>query len=299
MWRRTSVSLKKHRNRRRADARQRVASLRRAVGWFAKALLWTSLACGSIAGLALAGYQAYRWAHRTAQFALKVVTFQGLRRAQQADLLRLAGVGAGQNLLGLDSQAIERAIAAHPWVEQVRVARRFPDSLSIAIKEHEPAALVALGDLYLVDSDGRPFKKIEREDPADLPLVTGLAREQFVEAPEQSRLRLGQMLAVAKAYARSDPPPAAPLSEIRMGRTGVVLVTAQGQEIWIGEGDPGGALSRLKKVRGELESRGLIAQVIHLENRARPGWVAVKLSNRVVDKGAGPDRQRSSSSSGE
>ncbi len=299
MWRRTKVALKKHRNRRRADARQRVASLRRAAGSFAKALLWTSLACGSIAAIALAGYQAYRWAHRTPQFGLQILTFQGLRRAQQADLLRLAGVSAGQNLLGLDSQAIERAIAAHPWVDQVRVTRRFPDSLSIAVKEHQPAALVALGDLYLVDSDGRPFKKIESEDPADLPLLTGLGREQFVESPEQSRLRLSQMLGVAKAYAQSDPPRAAPLAEIRFGRTGVVLVTAQGQEIWIGDADPGGALSRLKKVRHELESRGLIAQVIHLENRARPGWVAVKLSNGVVDKRAEPDRQRSSSSSDE
>jgi len=293
------VALKKHRNRRRADARQRVASLRRAAGWFARVLLRTSLACGSIVAVALAGHQAYRWAHRTPQFALKAVTFQGLRRAQQSDLLRLAGVSAGQNLLGLDSQAIERAIAAHPWVDQVRVTRRFPDSLSIAVKEREPAALVALGDLYLVDSEGRPFKKIEREDPADLPLITGLAREQFVEAPEQSRLRLCQMLAVAAAYARSDPPPAAPLAEIRMGRSGVVLVTAQGQEIWMGEGDPGGALSRLKKVRVELESRGLVAQVIHLENRARPGWVAVKLSNGVVDKRLDADRQRNSLSPGE
>jgi cell division protein FtsQ len=260
-------------------------------------LLRTSLACGSIVAVALAGHQAYRWAHRTPQFALKAVTFQGLRRAQQADLLRLAGVSAGQNLLGLDSQAIERAIAAHPWVDQVRVTRRFPDSLSIAVKEREPAALVALGDLYLVDSEGRPFKKIEREDPADLPLITGLAREQFVEAPEQSRLRLCQMLAVAAAYARSDPPPASPLAEIRMGRSGVVLVTAQGQEIWMGEGDPGGALSRLKKVRVELESRGLVAQVIHLENRTRPGWVAVKLSNGALDKRVDADRQRNSSSS--
>jgi cell division protein FtsQ len=288
------VALKKHKNRRRADARQRLASLRRAAGGFARALLWTSLVCGSIVALGLAGYQANRWAHRTPQFALKAVTFQGLRRAQQADLLRLAGVSAGQNLLGLDLQAIGRAIASHPWVDQALVTRRLPDSLTIAVKEHEPAALVALGELYLVDSDGRPFKKIEREDPADLPLITGLAREQFVEAPEQSRLRLCQMLAVAAAYAGSDPPPAAPLAEIRMGRSGVVLVTAQGQEIWMDEGDPSGALSRLKKVRTELLSRGLIAQVIHLENRARPGWVAVKLSNGVVDRRLDADRQRNS-----
>jgi len=56
-------------------------------------------------------------------------------------------------------------MAAHPWVDQVHVARRFPRSLAVSVKEHDPVALVALGDLYLVDSDGRPFKKIQAGDP--------------------------------------------------------------------------------------------------------------------------------------
>lgn len=269
------------------------------MGLFAKLLLWTCVGCGSLAAVAVGGYRGYRWAHRAPQLALREVTFQGLRRAQQVDLLRLAGVSAGQNLLDLDAGAIERAIAAHPWVDEVHAARRFPNSLSVVIKEHQPAALVVLGELYLVDSDGRPFKKIEGDDPIDFPLITGLAREQFVEAPEQSRRRLREMLELAAAYARTAPPAAAPLSEIRIARTGVVLVTSEGEEIWIGEGDPSGALARLGRVRAELESRGLNAQVIHLENRARPGWVAVKLSNGAADKKLRSERGRGAASSGD
>jgi cell division protein FtsQ len=98
------------------------------------------------------------------------------------------------------------------------------------------------------------------------------------------------MLDWADAYTRADSGHASPLNEIRIGRTGVVLVTAQGQEIWISEGDPKEGLSRLKRVRAELEKRGLTAQVIHLENRSRPAWVAVKLANAVAAKRGGPAR---------
>jgi cell division protein FtsQ len=284
------VGLRKHKNRRRADARQRVAALKGAVGFFARTLLIGSLACGSIAALAAGGYRAYRWVHRAPQFALKAVSFSGLRHAQQADLLRLAGLGVGQNLFELESGAIERAMAAHPWVDEVRVARRFPCSLSVSVKERDPVALVALGDLYLVDSEGRPFKKIQGGDPTDLPLIAGLQREQFVEAPEQSRLRLREMVNLAEAYARSDAGRASALVEIRIERTGLSLVTAQGEEIRIAEGEAADAFLRLKNVRAQLEKRGLTAQVIHLENRSRPGWVAVKLSNAVAEKRGGPAR---------
>jgi cell division protein FtsQ len=39
-------------------------------------------------------------------------------------------------------------------------------------------------------------------------------------------------------------------------------------------------------VRDELQRRGLLATAIHLENRVRPGWVAVK-----VQPGATAPRQ--------
>ena len=206
------------------------------MGAFAKWVLWSCGVLGVLIAVAIGGYRTYRWAYRTPQLALQEVTFQGLQRAQPADLLRLAGVSAGQNLLGLHPAAIERAMAAHPWVDEAHAARLFPHHLSVTVKEHQPAALVALGDLYLVDREGRPFKKLESEDPIDFPLITGLSREQFVESAESSRRRLRQVPELSSAYAQSEPGPAAPLAEIRIGRTGVALVAAD-------EGDaPGLAL---------------------------------------------------------
>ena len=284
------MGLKKHRNRRRADAPAKAARVKGALATFARVLLWSLFACGSIAAIGVGGYRLYLWAHRAPQFGLKQVSFQGLHHAQEAELLRLAGLKVGQNLFELEPGAIERSIAAHPWVDQVRATRRFPGALTISVKEHQPAAVASLGELYLVDSEGRPFKKIQSGDPTNLPLITGMEREQFVESPERSRLRLREMLNLAEAYARSEAAHLSPLEEIRIGRTGVALVSAHGEEIRLGEGDPAESFLRLKKVRAELEKRGLVGQVIHLENRSRPGWVAVKLANALADKKGGPAR---------
>jgi cell division protein FtsQ len=175
----------------------------------------------------------------------------------------------------------------HPWVERAEVARVFPSSLSVSVKEHVPVAVVVLGELYLIDSEGRPFKKVHGGEAVDLPLLTGLQREQFVDAPDAGRLQVRKALEIAVAYGRVDP---SPLSEIRFSRYGLTLVTGTGQELHLGEGEIAEKLARLKEVRAELERRGLVAQVIHLENRARPNWIAAKVSTAVGEGKTGVGR---------
>ena len=54
---------------------------------------------------------------------------------------------------------------------------------------------------YLVDGQGEVFKKVQPADPTNLPLVTGLTREQYVQDPASSAARFRDALAVAKDYA--------------------------------------------------------------------------------------------------
>jgi len=44
------------------------------------------------------------------------------------------------------------------------VSRRFPPGVEIEVAEHLPAARVQLGPAYLVDADGRVFKKVAEGD---------------------------------------------------------------------------------------------------------------------------------------
>ena len=55
------------------------------------------------------------------------------------------------------------------------------------IVERMAACSVALGALYLSDADGDVFKRATPDEAAALPVVTGLAREDWVGQPDHAR----------------------------------------------------------------------------------------------------------------
>jgi cell division protein FtsQ len=169
-------------------------------------------------------------------------------------------------------------------VRTVEVTRRFPNRVSVQVAEHVPAALAVLGELYVLDEEGEPFKRVTPGDGLDLPLVTGLDREGYVADPDAARERFRTALEVARAYAQLSPGKAERLSEVRLEAQGLALVSVAGQEVRLGEGNSDVKLQRLARVRRELDARGLAAEIIHLDNRARPGWVAVKISSPASER---------------
>jgi cell division protein FtsQ len=180
------------------------------------------------------------------------------------------------NLFQLDPDALQRAIAGHPWVRSVELRRHFPSTLVIAVTEHEPAAMASLGDLYLLDKEGNPFKRVQAGDAVDLPVVTGVERDDYVASPRRAAERFRGALEWLAAYDASDRPTGARLSEVKVEPLGFTLVTSSGVEVHVGDRPPAEELARLSRVAAELSRRGLTAQVVRLDNRVRPGWVAVK-----------------------
>lgn len=232
------------------------------------------------ASLALAvggvGLLVYSWVARSELVAVRRAVFRGLDRATEAELSRLAGLSAGQNLLGLDVKAIERAMGAHPWVSSVNVSRRFPSTLEVQVKEHTPVGMVQLGELYLLNEAGEPFRKVQAKDSLDLPLVTGVEREEYIARPQEAVERFSKALALVRAFEANERKER--VSEVRVSDGGVALVMGSGEEIRLGGGDHSQKLEQLARVRAELARRGLTASVIHLDNRSRPGWVAVEIA---------------------
>ena len=228
-----------------------------------------------LGALAWVGLQLDGWASSSPRFALRKFQSSGLRRATEHELLRLAGVAPGTNLWSLDPSAVAQAMGAHPWVRTVEVTRSLPDTLQLRVEERTPVALASLGDLYVVDLDGAPFKRVSAAEALDLPLLTGLTREAAEKDPAGTAARLREGLAVASAYGRAFERPR--LSEVELGEARFDLVTADGGRVVLGRDDLDGQLRRLRRVRDELQQRGLLAAAIHLENRVRPGWVAVQV----------------------
>jgi cell division protein FtsQ len=278
------AALGRGKNRRRNDTAERAADTR-AFAARVWPIVWRlGVAAAACAGLVVGGEHAWRWATTAPTFALRTVTVSGAGRAEAGEVSRLAGLYEGQNLFLLDVATAVKGAEAHPWVKKASLRRHFPSSVAVTVEEYEPAALVALGELYLLDRDGTPFKRLSAGDALDLPLVTGITREGYADNPEASAALFRQALSAIDTWeAASEDPDDAP-SELRLRGGEMTVVTRAGVEVRVGREVTEDKLQRLSRVRRELARRGLSAEVVHLDNRARPGWVTVKTSTPALER---------------
>lgn len=264
-------------NRRHVDiAQERALRARRlrALGGVAARVITVA---GLMGGLWFGAVKLRGWMLTSETFALAEVHVTGHVRSTPGELELLGEIARGTNLFQLDAHGIERGIARHPWVKEVDLRRRFPNTLSVRVVEHVPVAILSLQDLYLVDASGAPFKRLQPGDRADLPVISGLEREDWAQDAGFANARVRSALQTVEAYEALDPEGEGRLSEVRLESNGILLVTGAGQEVRLPEGDLAPALDRLVRVRRELASRDLVAEVIHLDNRVRPDWVAIKV----------------------
>lgn len=244
-----------------------------------QAFLRTGLAVALSAGASAGAWQAYRWAMSAPLFAITEIRFAGLEHATEAELLRRSGLALGENLFHADLARASKAIEAHPWVASARLERRLPSRVVASVVEHRAVALVQLGGLYLLDDQGQLFKRKAADDGVDLPVITGLAREELGKPETSLRLAVGlQLLDAWKAEGY----PAATLVELRLeGGAATLFARLDGavEEIRLGSGDFPLKLHKLSQVRAALARRGERAARIDLDNQSRPEWVSAQLTS--------------------
>ena len=219
-----------------------------------------------------------RWARKSALFAISRVEVAGALRARPDAVRRLSGVAVGTNLFAVDVAAARSRVTSHPWVRQANVRLTAIDRVIVTVVEHEPVALVALGNLYFVDNEGRVFKRYTPDDAAALPVVTGLNRER-VEAEDAQQLEmLRSAIALVEAWLPDD---LGVLSEVNVDDArGLTAVTAQdGLLVALGREGWQDRLPKLRRILNTLEEKGLRAQRIDLSGRRRVDRAVVQLAS--------------------
>ena len=73
--------------------------------------------------------------------------------------------------VGSDLDRMQAHIVALPWIDQARVARRWPSRIAITVTEQVPAAI--WGDSGLLNTRGELFMTQSRHAPAELPRLSG------------------------------------------------------------------------------------------------------------------------------
>jgi cell division protein FtsQ len=259
---------------RRAAAQEEKRSVRAVLG----AVLRTLAAAVLSAALGAGGFYGYRWACNSPLFGVRDIRFTGLVHASEAELLARGGVKSGDNLFRVDLLQAAQGIEAHPWVAAARLTRKLPATIEVNVLEHHPAALVQMGGLYVLDEQGKLFKRAAPEDGLDLPIISGLSRIE-----PQRELRLLQALHFLDTW-RTAGFAVGDLSELRLEDDQAVTLFARDgdgvQEVKLGSADWPLKLRRLSSMRAALARRGEHAAKINLNNPARPAEAAATLAEK-------------------
>jgi cell division protein FtsQ len=261
----------------RADRRR--ALLARAIVAF---LVVLALAVGG--GISWAGW---RWLTTGEALQVREIRWSGLSRATADELAALSPLKPGDNLVVADLAAMQKALLRHPWLRSVEVRRTLPPALEVRVEERRATALVELGGLYLVDREAQPFKRAAPGDGLDLPVVTGLSRDDYLQRRADVEPVLAGAIALLDGYAAAGLADRAPIGEVHVDlENGITLyVGEEGTQVRLGSGDLSQKLSRLKSTLAALGAAGRRAEVVHLDNRAHPSWVTVRVAGGVGGAG--------------
>ena len=102
------------------------------------------------------------------------IVVSGNQRLSEDLVKKQAGITQGMNILAFNLALARKTLMAHPWVAAADVRRVVPAGIRIRIREHRAAAVIDLGQKYLMDESGVIFKKFDPSDPRDLPVIKGL-----------------------------------------------------------------------------------------------------------------------------
>ncbi len=207
----------------------------------------------------------YRYVATAPRFEVRAVRYDETTHLSRDALREQLAIEPGTNILALDLEALAARVAAHPWVAHASVSRTLPDTLHVTVHEHAATAVLHAEVLALVNEAGVPFKTLEANERGDLPLVTGIARKDWLFAPLQARARLQQALDVLALYREKQRPQ---LSEVHIDASArVTLYTeATGTALRLGREHYREALARYDALRAATGDAEAGFTVIHLDD---------------------------------
>lgn len=116
-------------------------------------------------------------------FTVSTVAVEGNRQVDAEQIVEAAGVGEGENLVGVDTAAAARGVVALPRIREATVTRSLPDTLTVEVVERRVVAWMDdAGQQVLIDDKGEPFTdgappevavRLEDMDPEDTDLLRG------------------------------------------------------------------------------------------------------------------------------
>jgi cell division protein FtsQ len=217
-------------------------------------LLRTALLLCAISIVGAGMIYGYNFAISSPYFQIKEITVHGCKELTEKEILSYAAVNPSQNLLAINLGTIARRIESNPWVKEVSVGREFPNRLIIDLQERTAVALVKRDNGFnLLDLDGVAFKKLEKNDEVDIPVLNGCYSDDSDSVIFTKSLELLRYLSASKEF-----PTIRNIAEIHGNEVfGLSLFTDSGLCIRLGFDSYENKLKRLNTVMADLERRNM------------------------------------------
>jgi cell division protein FtsQ len=236
-----------------------------------------------IVGVSIVLLIGYLVALSTPIFKLEDVSFKGIKRVSQAQLLQKGGLENGVNLLALNLSEVKKNMESTPWVKNVFLHRELPNKLQVEVTEQQPIFLVLVQqDLYYLNDEGLLFKKSEIKDGVSIPLLTGLEKKDWTPTGQLKSSILQELISLQRFLSQGrDPFYPNKLSEIHYDPDcGFSLFTIErGIRITLGKEEIPERIKRLERVWAELEKR---------PNQALLKGISLQYGQRIIVHGLRP-----------
>ncbi len=248
--------------------------------------LKTGLAFGSVVAIFVSGAMIYKDLTTTPYLAIEAINVAGVYRVKAEEVITLAGIRSGQNMLSFKKAAAIEGIKTQPWVAEAFLKRGLPSTINIDIKEREPLALIQLDDMYVMDTRGAIFKRYVVEDSLDLPVVTGLRPEDI--GNEEALNGLIELMAVLRGRQGFN---ISSVSEIHYARANgfSVYTMEDGVMLIVGGSDFEERLVSFEKV---LKARGGALKGVEAMDLTNPASVIVRLQSTETKEGGEANEQK-------
>lgn len=250
--------LKKMHFLKRRKWRRRRREHRNWPGWL-KQIGQRVLNLATIASLVFLGCNIYRYLMTTGPWRVNEIKIVGCVNAKEAELLNLGRLDLGMEIWKLNLAELTKTLVKHPWIEKVQVRRDWSrQALIIEVQERIPRAMILLDDLYLVDRQGKIFKKVGTKEKVDLPLLTGLEGKEIKNQDREGEKLIKQALELLDLLAYRQIVNEHNISEINIHKQkGLTIYTLdKSLPIHLGWGDYKDKLNRLEKVLADIQKKG-------------------------------------------
>jgi cell division protein FtsQ len=204
-------------------------------------------------------------------FRVREVEVVGSRKISRETILSLTELEGMPNLFTLKLKEVAKRLESHPWVEQVKARKVFPNKIWIQIEERKPIAILQLEELYYIDTEGVIFSPVGDRDPYNYPFLTGLTRQVLEKDPAEAKRLIMKALEFLRIVDREKVFSPEEISEIHMEKTfGIQYFTkSEGVEVRMGWEHFGEKLRRLSIIWSDLRRRGLSAVSIDCSDLKR------------------------------